>query len=73
MTAALDPQLEERLQQLEMKVAYHEVGATDGSRALYELERRVHQAETLLKALTAQLKALGIHGDDSADQKPPHY
>ncbi|MEN9580073.1 MAG: SlyX [Pseudomonadota bacterium] len=73
MTIPLDPFLEERLQQIEMKVAYQEVGGTDASRALYELERRVSKAETQLKALSAHLKALGIHGDDSADQKPPHY
>ncbi len=68
-----DRELEERLQKLETKVAYQEVGTTDSSKAIYELEMRVAKLEALVQTMAKQLKHQGIEGDTSQHQKPPHY
>lgn len=69
----MDSELDERLVKLETKAAYQEVATTDSSKAVYELEMRVARLEGLVKKMAQQLKQVGVMGDDSPNQKPPHY
>lgn len=68
-----EEQLEERLQILETKVAYHEVASTEMNKTIYDQERRIAGLELYIKTMGKQLRELGISGDNSPDQKPPHY
>lgn len=68
--------LQERLDQLEIRHSFQEETLQTLSQELFSLRCRVDSMERLNKEMSRRLKELGENaGPDTfpADQKPPHY
>lgn len=64
---------EERFQRLETRVAYQERELVELNRVVFQHERTIEQLQSRLAKISTQLRELGVAGDDSPEQKPPHY
>lgn len=64
---------EERFQQLETRIAYQEREIAELNGVVFRHERTIDRLQARLAKVSTQLRDLGIAGDDSPDQKPPHY
>ena len=67
---------EERLVEIETKIAYQEKALKDLNDVLYEQQQEIDRLGTICKALLSRIKELsemapGI--DAPANEKPPHY
>ena len=67
--------MEQRLIELETKVAYQEDTIQQLNDVLSEQQSRLDQFEATLLALHTRLQALSENGPDlsSKEEKPPHY
>ena len=65
----------DRLQQLELKLAYLERGNQELSDVVYRQQQDLDALKSRLKRLGDQLRAITEEGADpsAADEKPPHY
>jgi uncharacterized coiled-coil protein SlyX len=64
---------EERFLVVETKLAYHDHHLAELDAVIFNQQRAIEQLQTQLKRVTEQLKLLGMEGDPSQFQKPPHY
>lgn len=65
--------IEERFQDLETRFAYQEKALSELSDVVFRQQRTLDALEQRVKKMSEQLRELGFTGDDSLDQKPPHY
>ncbi|MFU8896446.1 MAG: SlyX family protein [Gammaproteobacteria bacterium] len=65
----------DRLQQLELKLAYLERGNQELSDVVYRQQQDLDALKSRLKRLADQLRAMTEEQGDAsaADEKPPHY
>lgn len=65
----------DRLQQLELKLAYLERGNQELSDVVYRQQQDLDALKTRLNRLADQLRAMTEEGTEhsAADEKPPHY
>lgn len=65
----------DRLQQLELKLAYLERGNQELSDVVYRQQQDLDALQSRLKRLADQLRAMTEEGVEpsAADEKPPHY
>ncbi|MBM4190314.1 MAG: SlyX family protein [Betaproteobacteria bacterium] len=66
---------EERLVNIEIKLAYQEDQIEALNRTVYAQEQRLAQLETVLVTLAQQLRTLSEAGGEGpgASERPPHY
>jgi len=66
---------EERLVNIEIKLAYQEDQIEALNRTVYAQEQRLAQLETVLVTLAQQLRTLSEAGGEGpgAPERPPHY
>jgi SlyX protein len=64
---------EDRLIDIETKVAHQEQLLSDLNEALSDQQAQIGRLESLCKSLIDRLKSLGDGADQSSDERPPHY
>jgi SlyX protein len=64
---------EGRFLALETRVAYQEREIAELNGVVFQHQRTIDVLQAHLLKTSAQLRELGIAGDDSPNQKPPHY
>jgi SlyX protein len=64
---------EERLIELETKIAHHELALDELQQAYYQQEKAIAKLEATVERLTKRLDGLGGLDIGPADEKPPHY
>ncbi|MCG5240389.1 SlyX family protein [Azospirillum doebereinerae] len=71
----MDPALEQRLTDLESRVAHHERMAEEMSEVLYEQSRTIDRLTLHLRRLREQMAEVEAGGGRSPqdDRPPPHY
>ena len=67
---------EERLVEIETKIAYHEQTIKDLNEEVYQQQQEIERLGSICDALVKRVKELseGTQGiDEPANEKPPHY
>ena len=65
---------EERLEQIETRIAYQELAIEDIGESVGELQERIRQLEHVLRRFAERLDAGGAEPPtDPGDERPPHY
>ncbi len=64
---------ENRLIDIETKVAHQEQLLSDLNEALSDQQAQIGRLESLCKALIDRLNSLGDRADQTSDERPPHY
>ncbi|HZG21756.1 MAG TPA: SlyX family protein [Herbaspirillum sp.] len=66
---------EERLIDIEMKLAHQEDLVDELNRTVYRQEKKIEELEMLLHALAKRFRELSDSSQDraAANEKPPHY
>jgi len=66
---------EERLINIETKIAFQEDQIEALNKTVYEQQQKLERLETICEALARQLRALSDTGNDglSTNERPPHY
>lgn len=64
---------EQRFQRLETRVAYQEKELAELNDVVFQQQRALDALGQQVKKMSEQLRELGWTGDDSKDQRPPHY
>jgi len=70
-----DEALEQRLVELETRLAFQEQALQDLSEALAEARRERARSDALLEAVLADLRGLrgALYADPASEPPPPHY
>lgn len=69
----MDAATEERFHGLESKIAYVDKDVAELNTTVFRQQQLIEKLESQLKKVREQLVSLGIEGDTSRDQPPPHY
>ncbi|GAB4121398.1 MAG: hypothetical protein Fur0040_01440 [Sideroxydans sp.] len=66
---------EERLIDIEAKLAFHEDHLEELNKTIYRQQQEIEQLQALCAALTRQMRALAEAGNEksTANERPPHY
>ncbi len=67
---------EERLINIETKIAYQEDLVEDLNKTIYQQQQKIERLEAICDALAKQIRALaeaGSEGKPPANERPPHY
>ena len=67
--------MDERLVDIETKLAYQERAMTDTAKAMLALSQRVDRIEKALEMLSRKFSGQRENGseEETRDEKPPHY
>jgi SlyX protein len=64
---------EERIIELETKLAHQELAIEELQNSVFEQQRTIEAMEKALKQVTDQLKGVGASDIGPGNEKPPHY
>ncbi len=64
---------EERLEQIETRIAYQELAIEDLGESLGALRERLRQLEQLVRRVAERLDQGTAQPSDPGDERPPHY
>jgi SlyX protein len=67
------PSVDDRFEHLETRFAYQEKALAELSDVVFQQQLSIDLLERRVRKMSEQMRELGIAGDDSKDQVPPHY